>query len=140
MNDRPYRTALVDWLAEHNWDVALTLTFDPNRYRRITSELALKRLRGWANAAAGITQQKIQYAAFAEPSGHDHVHLHALAEAGGALRDAATARRVLEKWRRRHGGAYMAPYTSRKAAAYAAKMADRRPEAWAIEMRRGPGT
>lgn len=93
-----------DWLEAMEWDLRMTVTFSPKKFRKVSHEMALRRVRDGLNWLGGYMRRPIAWIAFTEFTAVDHAHVHALVTFTDDRRPTSDQIRKWEGWLKRRNG------------------------------------
>ena len=93
-----------DWLEAMEWDLRMTLTFSPRKFRKVSHEMALRRVRDSMNWLGGHIRRAIPWLAFTEFTTVGHAHVHALVTFIDDRRPRPDQMWSWEQWMRRRNG------------------------------------
>ena len=92
------------WLESTDWDLRLVVTFAPKKFRRVSSEFALTRVRDGMNWLGGYLRRSIAWLAFTEFTTTGLVHAHVLVRFTDNRRPGSKVMLKWHRWWRRRNG------------------------------------
>ena len=93
-----------DWLEAMEWNLRMTVTFSPKKFRKVSHEMALRRVRDGMNWLGGYMRRPIGWIGFTEFTTTSHMHVHVLVRFTDSHRPRADQLRRWHNWWRRRNG------------------------------------
>jgi len=93
-----------DWLEAMEWDLRMVVTFGAKKLKKVSHEMALRRVRDGMNWLGGYMRRPIAWIAFTEFTNANHVHVHVLIRFTDDHRPNRRQLQGWHKWWKRRNG------------------------------------